>query len=458
MNDIPGDAKLDKNKPVGELGGGAAVAALDEDDSPIELDNAAIDAPLDGPSGKKAKSKKNKKLAIPDFNKFRVWLMLGGLGLVVVIFLFYIALGVMPRSTIVVKTDSTAVDANIDMTLSTDATDADVNARVIPAKSQQTQKTTNQEVPTTGQKDKGTKATGTIVFYNCNLQDLIFGSSASVPAGTAVSTGGLTFITTSSVSVPPSHFKGDNTCKKDVPSDTVGITSQNAGDKYNVAAADYAVAGNSTVTGRGSATSGGTSVIVKIVAQADIESAKQKIAALDNTAVKDELKQALEGQGMIALDSTLSTGTPEVTTSASVGDEADAVSVTQKTTFTMIGAKQGDLKKLIANEVNKHIDPNRQSILDYGLSTAVFKLQSQEGADTLISLQATAIAGSDLDITSIKKQVAGKKAGQAKELIGKYPGVTSVEVKYSPFWVSSIPKKTSKITISVEKPAVKNAN
>jgi hypothetical protein len=73
-------------------------------------------------------------------------------------------------------------------------------------------------------------------------------------------------------------------------------------------------------------------------------------------------------------------------------------------------------------------------------------------------MQATAVAGSDLDLTAIKKQVAGKKAGEAKEIIGKYPGVTNVDVKYSPFWVSSIPKKTSKITISVEKPAVKDAN
>jgi hypothetical protein len=31
-------------------------------------------------------------------------------------------------------------------------------------------------------------------------------------------------------------------------------------------------------------------------------------------------------------------------------------------------------------------------------------------------------------------------------------------VKYSPFWVSSIPKKTSKITLTIEKPKVQDAN
>jgi hypothetical protein len=123
----------------------------------------------------------------------------------------------------------------------------------------------------------------------------------------------------------------------------------------------------------------------------------------------------------------------------------------------MVGAKESDLKKLITFEVNKQIDKNKQQILDFGLNDASFKLQNQNGNETLVTMSDTAIAGTDLNLTDLKQQVAGKKSADVKQIIEANPGVTDVTVHYSPFWVSSTPKKTGKITITVEKPAVKNA-
>ncbi|HEU4914649.1 MAG TPA: hypothetical protein VFT16_04595 [Candidatus Saccharimonadales bacterium] len=453
-----GEKPLDTSRSVGEHSKNAPQSVAfkpDDEDQPIELDNSTPVAA--GAATDKPKGKKDKKLSIPDFNKFRLWMLLGGVGLVLIVFLWFIAFQVMPRATISVKTDSEAIDTNIDLTLNAEADRVDVEDAEIPAKIQQTQKTVAQQAAATGQKDKGTKAVGSVVFYYCNVQDLFLGNSATVPAGTAVSTGGLVYVTTKAVSVPPSHFKSDQSCKKDVPSSSVGIVAQNAGDKYNIAPADYTVAGNSSLSGQGSSTAGGTSNIVKTITQTDIDSAKQKIAEQDTTAIKSELKNGLTGQGLFVIEGTFKAGDPEASTSAAVGDEAESVTVTAKTTYTMAGVKEGDLKKVIANQVNKEIDPAKQSILDYGLDGAVFKLQNQQATEILVTLQSTAVAGSDLDLTAIKKAVAGKKANDAKEIIGEYPGVTSVDVKYSPFWVSSIPGKTNKITISVEKPASKNA-
>jgi hypothetical protein len=456
MNDAE-DKPLDKSRPIGEHSKNAApsVAFKPDDDQPIELDNAAPAAAVVGGDGKKPKGKRDKKLAIPDFNKFRLWMLLGGIGLVLLVFLWFIAFQVMPRSTILVKTDSEAIDTNIDLTLDTEAGNVDVEDAVIPATLQQTQKTGTQVVPATGQRDDGEKASGkvTLSLKDCSK------SSVSIPAGTAVSASGLTFITQQSATLKSVEIGND--CQNDqfpnFSSSTVNVIAQNAGEKYNIAATSYSVAGHSNVSGSGSKMSGGTSLITKIVQQADIDSAKQKIAEQDSAAVKAELMNGLKGQGLFVIEETFKAGDPEITSSAKAGDEAESVTVTAKTTYTMVGVKEGDLKKVIANEVNKEIDPTKQSILDYGLDGAVFKLQNQQSTETLVTLQNTAVAGSDLDLTAIKKAVAGKKANDAKQIIGEYPGVTNVEVKYSPFWVSSIPNKTNKITISVEKPTSKNA-
>ncbi|HEX9153773.1 MAG TPA: hypothetical protein VF809_03055, partial [Candidatus Saccharimonadales bacterium] len=97
------DAKLDKTRPIGEYArnaGGAGVGSLadNEEDEAVMLDNTTPVAVSTG-NAKKSNDKKNKnkKLQSPDFNKFRIWIMLGGVGLVALIFLWYVAATVMPR-------------------------------------------------------------------------------------------------------------------------------------------------------------------------------------------------------------------------------------------------------------------------------------------------------------------------------------------------------------------------
>jgi hypothetical protein len=446
--------KLDPTRAVGSYAAGAAVSPDSDDDAPIELDNAAP-AAIAGGAGKKAKKGKKggSKFAIPDFNKFRIWIIIGGAGLVALILIWYFGFVVMPRATITVKTNSTAVKASFDLKLDTEADQVDVDSDVIPATTQQTQKTALQQVDATGQKDKGAKATGTIRFYNCNLNDLIIGNDITIPAGTGVTANGMTFITQTSVTVPPSNYQGD-ACKKNKFSNTVGMTAQNVGDKYNMGATDYSVANNSNVMGQGGTTSGGTTEIVKIVSQADIDSASQKISSQDTSAVKSELTKALQSQNLFVIDATFNAGKPEVSASAKVGDEVPNVTISQKTTYSMTGTKQEYLKKLVENAVSDQIDTSKQTILDFGLTDAIYKMQSQQGSRTMLAFDGTAIAGSDLNLTEIKKQIAGKKANTVKEIIGQYPGVTDVKVDYSPFWVKSIPKKESKITVTVEKPVL----
>lgn len=458
--------ELDAAAPVGEhmkKGKNSAVAVAPvapaddvDEDLPIELDNTAAAGP-EAPSGKKSKSKK--KFSIPNFDKFRLWLIIGGVALVVFVVMWYMAFVSLPRADILIKTDSTALQSSLDVTLDTEADTANVDDGVIPAESQSTVKSFTQQADATGQKDNGTKATGSVRFYNCNLDDLILGTNRTVPAGTGVVANGLTFITQQSVTVEPSNFSnGSSNCKNNKPSSPVEIVAQTAGEKYNIAAANYTVANSSTITGQGTATSGGTSQIVKILTQTDIDGAKQKIAAQDPAAVKQELKQGLASKGWFVIEATFRAAEPEVTTSAKVGDEVATVTVTEKITYSMLGTKETDLKKVIANDVKDKIDESKQSILDYDLAGASYKPQNQQETSALVSVDATPVVGTDLDLNDIKKQVAGKKSGNAKQIIGEYPGVTSVDVKYRPFWVSSIPKNTGKINVTVEKPVIKSSN
>ncbi len=204
------------------------------------------------------------------------------------------------------------------------------------------------------------------------------------------------------------------------------------------------------VSATGSA-SGGTDSIVQVVAQADIDSAKQKLASQNTSPIKSALEQQLTQDGLYPLPSTFNAGTPTITSSSNVGDQATSVTVTQAITYTMYGAKKSDIDALIANNVDSQINTTNQTIIDDGLSSATISVVSAASNNEQVSIQTTALVGPDIHIATIKKEVAGKKSGDAQTLIGKLPGVTSVTVRLSPFWVSSIPTDPSKVTVTIGK-------
>lgn len=464
------EPKLNKNSAVGDLAkGSVSPTAVDDaidmsnsvtDKNPIMRSMAGAGAVVGGADAaskgkdKAPKGPRNKKLAIPNFNKFRGWMFIGGGALIALIVIWILCFKVLPHAYITVKTDSQAISANIDVTLSSSVNSVDTDSGIVPAKTQSTDKTLTAAADATGQQNNGQKATGTITVVNCS------DNTVSLAAGTGFSAGGLTYVSTNAVSVPQSDYKmsgGGFTCKEDGTAN-VNVVAQTAGAKYNAGATSYSIAGSpSNVKAKGSAMSGGTDDITKIVQSSDIEAAKSKISAQDTSAIKTQLKSQLENQGLKAIDATFVAGAPAITTSVSAGAAADSVTVTEKITYTMMGAAQSDLKKLVASTVNSKINTSKQAITDYGLDDASFT--SQDPGSGTVSMAVTAVAGPDLKIADLRKQVAGKKTGDAQKILKTNPGVTDINVTYSPFWVTSIPGNQSKITITIEKPTTTtNAN
>lgn len=450
------DEPVDKAKTVGELAGAAVVA--DEVEDTIELDDEAdMDEDTEGSDGKDkdtgpAKGK-NKKLKVPNFNKFRLVLILAVVGVFLLSGLGYAAVAVMPKATVVVKTDSSTIDAILPVYLKTgEGVVIDVASGIVPAQSEQVQKTLSEQVAATGSRNDGEKAEGniTLSLTDCSKDQV------TIPAGTGLTSAGKTFITDSSATLQ--SVKVGNSCKNssfpDFSSKTVSVTAQSAGATFNIAAGNFSVKGYSNVSASSSAAmTGGTDVLVKIVSQTDVDAATQKIGTEDSATIQGELESTLTTKGLLPIKATFNATAPSTKLSANVGDVAENVTVTQEVVYSLLGAKESDLEKLVANNVATDIDPKKQSILDHGLDDGTYTVQEAKPDGMLLELRTTVVAGPELNIPDIKKQIAGKKAGQAQEIIKQNPGVTDVTVSFSPFWVGSIPSKTDKITITVEKPA-----
>lgn len=439
-----GDKPLDPEKPVGELAG-----LPPAEEETIEVDNDESDAAAATAAAPK-KTKPPKGLRIPNFNKFRTKLLLAGLAGILLLVGLYIANFVMPKAEVFIKTDTENVQASVRFTSSPSAEQLDEEGAVVPATVKELKKSESQKAAATGQKNVGQKATGTARFINCNQADKLSDKIRTVPAGTAITSGGITFITAEAVDVEPSSYNG-NACQENKKSSAVDVTAQNPGDSYNLSARDYTVAGFATITAEGSDMSGGTNQMVKVVSQQDVDNLRQKIVDGFTNSAKEELKQQLSGENLIALEDTLNVGQPVVVSSPNVNTEAGELTVNVTMNFTMQGVNTEDVQKLVDKSIESEIDPERQKISNYGFDDAVFQIgERKPNNDVSYTLQTVVVAGPEINEEALKQEIAGKKEGEAENMLKTRPGVDEARVSYSPFWVTKAPKKPSKITINIE--------
>ncbi len=434
------DARSAENKPIGEvagLAGGTAMAGAASDEEPIELDNSEL-SPI-ASAGKKLKKAKNKKLKVPNFKKFRLGVVIAVLALICLGIFFYCALEVWPHATVKIFTSQQQLPVSLTAKLSSSANTVDPASSTVPATPATQSKSYSQTVPASGQKDEGTPASGSIVMSICTNNPA---AVQDVPAGTGVSTNNLTYITQNDASF--SYAGGGGSCFR-FQSNSVNIVAQNPGSNYNVSNATFSVSGSSA-TGSGSA-SGGTSNIVRVVQQSDIDSAKQQLANQDTSAIKQTLQQQLQQSHLMVLPQTFTALPSDVNSSANAGDQADNVTVTENVNYVMFGVSQNNLEKLIEANVKQQLSPN-QGVLDSGLSSASFSLVgTPTTSSATVKINTTAIIGPKLDVANLKKNIEGKRAGDIRSELSNQNGVSKVEVDFSPFWVGSAPKDPNKITI-----------
>ncbi len=446
---------LEVNEPSSDSDYVSETSASDDTDEPVVVESAsktASDSDTIQPdktksnSSKKSKySKSSKKFKIPNFNKFRLRLFLAFSLLLAIIIGWVFAFIILPRAEVVIKTDTSNIELDLNVTADTGITKINTDTLSLPAVKKELVKSETETATATGEKDEGTRSKGNVTLSIACAD--VSGTPPTIPSGTGVSSGGKTFITQTSVSLTTPSFSGG--CS--FVGDTV-IVAQENGDQYNLASGNYAVAGFSSVTGFGTATTGGTSKKVKIVTQSDIDTAKQKVLDKIKTSSRSELESQFN-DGVFLLKDSFTESEPVITSNPAVNSQADSVTVVVKLTYSELGVSKDDISTLLDTETKRKIDTSQQMVQDNGMNTIKTRITSSQAAEGKIKFQVTtiAVAGPNLDTDSIKKQIAGKSKTETNSLLRSRQGIRDVEIHLSPFWVSSIPKSTNKIDMRFEK-------
>ncbi len=430
--------------PIGELEKTADVAddgnaAVNKAIRGMNIDDKAVSVAALGAMATKKMAKVKNGAKIPDFNSFRKKLFIGiAAGLLLIVFLVW-ATWFAPAAKVIITARTTPTSVNTVATLGGNAA-TDVAKGMIQSTFQQTKKDVSVDFDATGTSKVGDKATGTMTITRSGVS----ATSTVIPAGTGFSSGAYTFITTSSVTIPQSQIQGNTLING---SGTVNVQALELGEAYNLSARNY----QSTVDGfsaQGSAMTGGTSRDIKVVSAEDVQKASAALVEQPSDQIKAQLVKLVPGSQVVIDDSFTIDRAPAVSVPAVGAEATGKAKLTSSTTYTLSAIAKSDLEVYLRANVEKQlVGKNNQRIYDDGISKVKLSGYTKTGDTSTVNIVSTGQIGPKIDEAAIKEQVKGKIYGEAQSILQQINGVSNVDVKFSYFWVRTVPDDVKKITI-----------
>lgn len=411
----------------------------DEDDLDQVDINSIDDKPVVKSSSKKVAVLKS-KVKIPDFDSFRKKLFIaiaGGVALIgLLVWMFVFA----PAATVIVTTRTNPAPLSSTVALS-ETESTDYSKGILKAVVSKIEKEETVEFTATEQKDIGDKATG--ILRISKLTEDPYG----VPAGTRfTTTGGLVFVTQEAATIPAYSVCFPSLC---AGATDVDVVAEKPGTEYNGISGSASGPGGVSGSFQGS-TSGGTSKIAKVVSAEDIERAKGVLLGESTDEVKEELYQTFKN-GEKVIDSSFNAKMDKATTKPAVGqavgEDGKAV-LTVPTTYTMYAVTTLDIEKYLTDGLTDLMsDQDTQQIYETGAEAVEIGNFERDGDKVSASIAATGQIGPKIDADVIKNEARGKRFGDVQSKLMAINGIDDVEVKFSYFWVRTVPNNLNKIDV-----------
>ncbi len=331
--------------------------------------------------------------------------------------------------------------------VSVNATDVisaiDVAFQKIPGQRFQISKSVTQTFIPTGEKDAVQKARGTITVVNA------YAPTPQVLIATTrfESSQGLIFRTLRTISIPGSTAKGPGKIEVEVVADQPGAQYNIAADKFVVAA--FKEKGDTArvekIYGESNGPMhGGIQGRSKVVTQKDYAEAVDAITKQ----LRGEILSSLRDQAsnLVIPDAlSLAIGQPKGT--ASIDDVADSFSLTAEGSVTVIAFRKSDLEEFMKGYVDKKYGtvalPEK---LTLNITDSAY---DEAKSSQIMQVSVTGELFERVSADKIKSDLLGKGEDAIRAYLDAAPGVGSARVKFSPFWISSIPSHKDKVTVEI---------
>jgi hypothetical protein len=396
--------------------------------------------------GKSAGQKTNQN--VPDFDRFKKYLLIGIVLLVLLAVFLWWALFLAPKATIRIQGVTRDVSAEEDITLDPKAETSQADERRLAATPHQEGRTLSKTFQPSGTTTVGDKASGEVIVTNCYSSQPI-----EIEKGTAfTSEEGFVFRNDVAFKVPGADLTTEK-CINGGKSEPASITADKVGEEYNIGSTrfdiDHKSGSDDIYAESDEKMTGGNSEEVPTVTESDIQTARKQLLNQERETVKKTLRNQFDDSHYI-VDTSFRRNITKATSEPAPGEEAEGKArLILQVTYTLLGVQQSDLEALLAHIYRQQVEKGRQlGVIDNGMEDV--QLQRNQEARGSYFIRASGVLGPDISTGELKNQIAGKSYGETIEFIEAKPNVTTAKVNLSPLWVGSVPQDHAKIEIIFE--------
>ncbi len=360
--------------------------------------------------------------------------------LVILLFFFFYLFASHAIVTLNVKPDISEKDQTVTFSANSPT---DVKNNVLAAQFVTVSEDGTDTTQTTGQKQTGNIAKGTVTVFN-NAQEPV-----TLSQGTKItSSNGLDFTLDSGVSV--ASASGDPFSGTKPATANVNVTASTFGTNYNLPSGTvFSIGSNPTIAAKNdNPFSGGTTKNITVVSKDDTA----KLLTDLPKKLEDKAKNDLNGK--VSADFALLPGFVSETVDKqsfdkNAGDQADNVTLTGTVTYQAISYSKNDIVNLALNLFNS----NDITINKDNLNVNVKNIKSKDQSNVSADLNIQAFLLPKIDQGSLAKQIAGQPSGKAQSLLGSISHVSSVNITVNPhipLLPKLLPKNSKNISFEIK--------
>jgi hypothetical protein len=360
---------------------------------------------------------------------------------------------ILPQAHLVVSVHAQPITRDLTVTVDKAVTQPDVQTLALPGQMLDSDEQQTTTFNASGQLDVGDKATGDVQIYNFTHKTLkLDAATTTLTVGTNV------YHLVSNVTgiVPTRMVPGTTNPDPSSLTAPVQVIADAPGDGYNLPALTRFEVHNKVLgtipqqlyAESTDPTQGGISRFRTIISQQDLDNAGK---ALQQSVLDAAKQQLLSSKGLTLISSAASTQVKSVTFDHSVNDAAETFSGTISAHVTGLAFKEDDLKNLVEQRINSTLSNDTYLVTqqqeDLGEQFSAVDLAAAKGS---LAVHFVSMLGTKLDTGALAAEVVGKTPVQVKEILLANPSIDSVEITLQPFWVKSVPRWASKVTVQTK--------
>ena len=368
--------------------------------------------------------------------------ILGVVGLVLIVLLFY--LFIFQTSAAITISQSPQIQEKSTSAVFSPNDSTDVDEGIISAEIITVEEEGSVTINTTGKKDVGTKAKGTVTVFNNDTD------SVNIAQGTVLTAAnGQKFTLDASVSV--SSASGDIFSGTKPGTKNANVTAEEIGTEANVPSdTKFTVGTSKTVAAKNdNAFSGGSKKSITVVSEKDIAKLRTELPKSLEQKAKEELKRKITSD-QTAIENFIDTEFSDEDFDKKEDDEGKQITLKATVSFDFLAYKKSDIlsfaTKLFDSE-NFTLDENRLEV-----NAKNIKVENDDDITADVNIKAGLFT--KIDTNALSKEIAGESVTKVKNRLGNLENVTDVTIKISPslpFVSGSLPKNPDKIKITVSR-------